>query len=75
MDELDREIALQASRTALALSREIERLRGHGLLTNAQADRLIELLDSDDPEAAAQETARILAEAMDRARAADGRVA
>lgn len=67
MDELDREIELQLSRTVLALSREIQSLCDRGLLTDAQADRLIDLLDADDPEAAAEETARIMAEALERA--------
>ena len=63
MDELDREIALQVSRTALALSREIERAAERGWLSKEQADRLITLLD-DDPARALQETAEIMAEAM-----------
>lgn len=63
MDELDREIALQVSRTALALSREIERAKARGWLSAEQADRLITLLDSD-PALALEETAEIMAEAM-----------
>lgn len=63
MDELDREIALQVSRTALALSREIERAKERGWLSAEQADRLITLLDAD-PVRALQETAEIMAEAM-----------
>ena len=62
-DELEREIALQISRTALALSREIERAAERGWLSAEQADRLITLLDSD-PALALQETAEIMAEAM-----------
>lgn len=63
MDELGREIALQVSRTALALSREIERAAERGWLSAEQADRLITLLDAD-PVRALQETAEIMAEAM-----------
>ena len=63
MDELDREIALQVSRTALALSREIERAKARGWLSPEQADQLITLLD-DDPARALHETAEIMAEAM-----------
>ena len=63
MDELDREIALQVSRTALALSREIEQATERGWLNAEQADRLIALLDAD-PALALQETAEIMAEAM-----------
>lgn len=75
MDELDREIALHESRTALALAMKIQTLRERGLLTDAQADRLAALLDEPDVEAAAEETARIMREAMERARIVEGRSA
>ena len=64
---VDDEILATEARLANKFAMRLLDLASQGLLTDAQADRLIDLLDADDPEAAAEETARIMAEALERA--------